>query len=138
MALVIGFGLVVLLGTGHHFALVGLRYTTPHADRYPHWAIISVFLGLVVIHLTEILLFAGAYQVLLSWRWTGTLTGFDGGWRDIVYFSGINFTTLGYTRIEAEGSIRLISMMQSLGGFMILTWSATFLYTVWKQAQDKL
>ncbi|MGX0878224.1 hypothetical protein ACSSV4_002921 [Roseovarius sp. MBR-154] len=138
MALLIGFGLVVLLGAGHHFALVGLRYTTAHANRHPHRAIISVFLGLVAIHVTEILMFAGAYRILLSWHWTGSLIGVDDGWRDIVYYSGINFTTLGYTDIEAEGPIRLISMMQSLGGFMILTWSATFIYTVWKRALNEL
>lgn len=56
----------------------------------------------------------------------------------MIYFSGINFTTLGYTQIEAMGPIRLINMMQSLGGFMILTWSATFIYSVWKKALDGL
>lgn len=138
MSLLIGFGLVVLVGIGHHFALVGLRRTTAYARRSPNKAIISVFVGLVAIHLSEVLFFAGAYHVLLSWSWTGTLVGSDGGWRELVYFSGMNFTTLGYTDIDTEGPIRLVSMMQSLGGFMILTWSATFIYTVWKRALDDL
>jgi len=139
MALLIGFALVALLGAGHHFALVGLRHVTLRADARarPYQSIIPVFVGLVAIHLTEILAFAAAYAVLLSWHGTGALDGSDGGWHDLVYFSGINFTTLGHTRIEPEGPIRLISMMQSLGGFMILTWSATFIYTVWKRALEE-
>lgn len=137
MALLIGFGLVVVLGIGHHLALIGLRGVTAHARERPHQAIISVFVGLVAIHLAEILLFAGAYHILLSWGSMGALTGLE-GWQDLVYFSGINFTTLGYTKIETDGQIRLVSMMHSLGGFMILTWSAAFLYTVWKRAQEGL
>ncbi|RKT32777.1 ion channel [Roseovarius halotolerans] len=136
MGLLIGIGLVVSLGVGHHFALIGLRQITAQARERPHRSIISVFVGLVAIHLTEILLFAGAYHVLLTWNSVGTLAGHDSGWQDLVYFSGINFTTLGYTRLEAQGPIRMVSMMQSLGGFMVLTWSATFIYTVWKRAQD--
>ena len=59
-------------------------------------------------------------------------------WTGLIYFSGINFTSLGYTQIEAAGPLRLINMMQSLGGFMILTWSATFSYSIWSKALDGL
>jgi hypothetical protein len=52
----------------------------------------------------------------------------------LIYFSGINFATLGYTQIDTAGSIRMISMMQALLGFMLITWSATFTYTVWQQS----
>lgn len=52
----------------------------------------------------------------------------------LIYVSGISFATLGYTQIETSGPIRIINMMQALGGFMALTWSATFLYSVCEQA----
>jgi len=65
-------------------------------------------------------------------RWLGGFTShYNGSWSDLIYFSGINFVTLGYTQIETHGPFRLIIMMQSLGGFMLLTWSATFIYSVW-------
>ncbi|GGF76213.1 hypothetical protein GCM10011402_31210 [Paracoccus acridae] len=138
MTLLIGFGLVALLGIFHHFALLGLRRVTADAKERPNRAIISVFIGLLVIHLAEILFFAGAYRVLLDWPWMGQLNEMGTRWSGLIYFSGINFTTLGYTQIEAAGPIRLVNMMQSLGGFMILTWSATFIYSVWKKALDGL
>lgn len=136
MSLLIGFGLVAVLGVFHHFALLGLRRVTADAKEHPNRAIISVFLGLLVIHLAEILLFAGAYRVMLDWPWMGQLDNMDTSWPGLIYFSGINFTTLGYTQIEAAGPIRLVNMMQSLGGFMILTWSATFIYSVWTKALE--
>jgi hypothetical protein len=138
MALLAGFSLVALLGVFHHFALMGLRKITADAKEHPNRAIITAFIGLLVIHLAEILLFAAAYRMLLDGTWLGRLHKMDTSWTGLVYFSGINFTTLGYTQIEAAGPIRLINMMQSLGGFMILTWSATFSYSIWTKAQEGL
>jgi hypothetical protein len=138
MALLIGFGFVAGLGVCHHFGLTILRRLRPDPRANPHRAIVTVFLGLLVLHLAEILAFAAVYVWLLEWDWMGGLGGsFGGSWGDLIYFSGINFATLGYTQVEANGPIRLVNMMQSLGGFMVLTWSATFLYSVcersWKQ-----
>lgn len=97
----------------------------------PQAAIMLAFLGLLALHTLEILAFAAAYRMLLGWGFLGDLGGgFDGSWNGLIYFSGINFATLGYTQIETAGPIRMISMMQSLGGFMVLTWSSTYLYSI--------
>ena len=72
---------------------------------------------------------------MLAWGALGGLGGsYDTSWGGLIYFSGINFATLDYTQIETSGPIRMINMMQSLGGFMVLTWSATFLYSVCERA----
>jgi hypothetical protein len=135
MALVIGFLLVAALGVVHHFALRALDRLKGTEKKRANRSLIMVFIGLLLIHTLEILAFAGAYRLLLGWSWMGELTGDAGAnWSALVYFSGINFTSLGYTRIETSGPIRMVSMMQSLGGFMILTWSATFIYSAWSQA----
>ncbi len=136
MALAIGFCLVAALGIAHHFALRGLDLLSGHEKRgRPNLSITGIFIGLLVIHTLEIVAFAAIYRVLLDWSWMGELTGeFDRSWSSLIYFSGINFATLGYTQIETGGPIRMINMMQSLGGFMVLTWSATFIYSAWEQA----
>lgn len=135
MALLIGFLLVALLGLIHHCALRWLDLITGSAKDSPHRKIFFVFNGLLSIHTVEILLFAVAYRILLNWDWMGGFPlNYDGSWGDLIYFSGINFATLGYTQIETQGPIRMVNMMQSLGGFMILTWSATFMYSAWGRA----
>ncbi len=135
MALFIGFVLVSALGIAHHYGLLAVRAMKPSSDGKPQGAIMVTFLGLLALHTLEILAFAAAYRMLLSWGTLGGLGGsFDASWNGLIYFSGINFATLGYTQIETSGPIRIINMMQALGGFMVLTWSATFLYSVCEQA----
>jgi len=135
MALLLGFVLVAALGIGHNYGLLAVRRMKPNSNRSPHAAIVVAFLGLLALHTVEILAFAAVYRVLLGWGGLGDLGGsYDASWSGLIYFSGINFATLGYTQIETSGPIRMINMMQSLGGFMILTWSATFLYSVCEKA----
>nr|WP_111299581.1 ion channel [Paracoccus saliphilus] len=135
MALLLGFGLVCILGIAHHYGLLAIRAAKPNAREAEKAAIMIVFVGLVGLHTLEILAFAGVYRLIVTWGGMGDLGGaFAGSWNDLIYFSGINFVTLGYTQIEAVGPLRIISMMQSLGGFMVLTWSATFLYSVCDRA----
>lgn len=135
MMFLLGTVLVILLGVGHHFGLLAIRRLTPSHHHSTNRTIITVFTGLVVLHVLEILAFAAVYRVLLNVEGIGTLAGpFDGSWSGLIYFSGINFATLGFTQIETAGPIRMINMMQSLGGFMVLTWSATFLYSVCEKA----
>lgn len=135
MALLLGFILIGALGIGHHYGLLAVRAMKPDSNARPQAAIMVTFLGLLALHTAEILVFAAVYKALSVWGGFGTLGGaYDGSWTGLIYFSGINFATLGYTQIETSGPIRMINMMQSLGGFMVLTWSATFLYSVSERA----
>ncbi len=144
MALLTGFILVLFLGIFHHYALRSLDRLKRNVGGASigglarigaaDLTLIVIFSGLLVIHTIEILIFSGIYAMLLPLEWTGSLEGsFSGSANDFIYFSGINYATLGYTQIKTDGPIRLISMMQSLGGFMVLTWSATFVYAAWSE-----
>lgn len=138
MALLTGFLLVAMLGIAHHFGILCVRRCMPRMKHQTHRAVLTAFLGLLVLHTLEIVAWAGAYAVMLDGNWFGTLGGsYSGSAEDLIYFSGMNFVTLGFTQLKTDGAIRIISMMQSLGGFMILTWSATFIYSVWQDAVEK-
>ncbi|MGE0230715.1 MAG: ion channel [Flavobacteriaceae bacterium] len=131
MALLIGFALVAALGIVHHYGLLAIRVLNAKPTGWPLTAIQLTFVGLLALHTMEIIAFAVVYRVLLLWGALGDFgASFDGSWNGLIYFSGINFATLGYTHIETMGPIRVINMMQSIGGFMVLSWSATFLYSV--------
>ncbi|MWD27005.1 hypothetical protein E0K89_005895 [Aquicoccus sp. SCR17] len=138
MALITGLLLVFALGILHYLGLMAIRQGAPRREDRPHLSIVTVFGGLLVVHLLEILVFAAIYRGLIAGGWFGGLDEMPSQtWTDLIYFSGMNFVTLGYTDIKTDGAIKLISMMQSLGGFMILTWSATFIYSVWGQDWTK-
>ncbi|WP_084397980.1 hypothetical protein [Henriciella aquimarina] len=138
MALLTGFLLVAVLGIAHHFGILCVRMCMPRLDGQTHRTVLTAFLGLLVLHTAEIVAWAAVYGVMLEGAWFGTLSGaYTGSFGDLIYFSGMNFVTLGFTQLKTDGAIRIISMMQSLGGFMILTWSATFIYSVWQDAVKK-
>ena len=87
-----------------------------------------VFIALIA-HVVEIWLFAAAYFFMSKDVIWGDIQGnFDGSFMDSLYFSFSNFTTLGFGDIEPFGSIRFLVGMESLVGFVLITWTASFLY----------
>ena len=57
----------------------------------------------------------------------GDLTGaFDGGARDYLYISLVNYTTLGYGEIVPTGHLRTICGFEALIGLLMMAWSAAF------------
>lgn len=128
MTLVLGFATIVFAALFHHLGLTVASSITPDFLRKMKILPVIVFAELAIIHIAEIALFATAYLVLSNTLYPGSFGGeFAGRWTDWFYFSGINFTTLGYTGIDISGPLRVVSMLQSLGGFMLLTWSASYL-----------
>jgi len=134
MGLLIGFTLAALTGVYHHLCLRLLDRVTGRDRAAPDRTILTIFIGLLAIHTSQILAWALAYRTL--WQaGLGTFSGsFTGSWADFVYYSGINYITVGYTQIESAGALRTVTMMEALTGFMIITWSATFIYSAWQKA----
>ncbi|MBP0482793.1 ion channel [Sagittula salina] len=140
-ALAVGTALVAALGCVHHYALYALGSAVPRPDDNSSLTIQLTFLGLLLLHVVEILVLAAANGWLLTWEGFGGTVDEQLIWGDVLYLTGVNFTTLGYARIELAGPVRIVTMLQSLGGFMLLTWSATYLFTVsqrsWRRVEDE-
>ena len=132
--LLIGMLLVAVLGIGHHYGLMGVRWLKPDGGRRPQTVILVTFMGLLALHTLEIVAFAAVYRGMIAHGGLGGFADADVSWSSLIYFSGINLATLGYTDMSAHGAVRMVNMMQSLGGFMVLTWSATVLYSVSERA----
>lgn len=104
--------------------------------RHGPLGLLLTFWGLALLHIIEIGIAAFVVATLLEDPANGMLidgmNGTDAA--DHLYFAGISFSTLGYTGMEAHGPIRLMVMMVSLSGFMLITWSATFIYMIWGES----
>lgn len=130
-----GVGLLFAYGALHMTGLELIRRAKPKQDKHRHWGLLFTFWGLAILHLLEIAIAAVVLAFLLSGPDNGSLTeGFGSSAADFLYFAGVSFATLGYTQLEAHGAIRLLVMMLSLSGFMLITWSATFIYTIWGES----
>ena len=92
---------------------------------------------ILTLHLIEISLWAGVYL----WRhWLPD-------WESSLYFSATSYSTTGYGDIVLPRAWRLIGVMESITGVLLLGWSAAFFFTVvhrffeirirlWQRARD--
>ena len=113
----------------HFEALNMLSILTPRIPiRHRLRVLIGVF-GALIAHVIEIFLFAFGYYFMVNHAGFGTLIGrFDNSLMDYVYFSFVNFTTLGFGDIVATGDIRFLTALEALTGLVLITWTASFMF----------
>jgi hypothetical protein len=122
----------------HYEALSLLNRVLPrlHIRRRPHMLVL-VF-SILALHSLEIFLFALGYMWMPDHPAYGGLHGSGPlGLVDYGYFSAVVFTTLGLGDIVPVGPVRIMTGAQSLVGFVLITWSASFTFiemqTFWKR-----
>lgn len=127
-----GVGLLLAYGPLHLTGLEIIRKSRPGARLHAVLGLLVTFWGLAVLHLLEITIAAALLAHLLEDPNNGALTGGSGSAAaDHLYIAGVSFATLGFAQIEAYGPIRLLVMLISLSGFMLITWSAAFIFAIW-------
>ncbi|MEA3017212.1 MAG: hypothetical protein QOI38_1934 [Sphingomonadales bacterium] len=81
---------------------------------------LSVILGLIALHGTEIWLYAFLYQAI----------GAVEGLRNAVYFSTITYGAIGYDDAAMAKSWRLVSAIEGINGIILIGWSTAFFVMV--------
>lgn len=82
--------------------------------------IVSVVLGLFVIHTVEIWLYAVVYVAI------GAVAGFE----TALYFSTTSFASIGYGDIVLDTQWRLVSAIEGVNGLILIGWSTAFLLSL--------
>ena len=113
-----------------HFAgLLTLQYLLRHRGRHFHAhdsvfgqgaLIVSVVLGVFVIHTIEIWLYAAVYVVI----------GAVGEFETALYYSTVTFASLGYGDIKLSKEWRLFGSIEAANGVILFAWSTAFLLSV--------
>lgn len=132
--IMLGAGLLLLMASGayHMGGILLIMRITPQVRNRPILGVLLTFWSLVILHSSEIAIAAAVYAAVLSVPGAGVIAqGYGDSAGGLLFFSGTNYATLGYTQQVARGPIRLLAMLQALGGFMLITWSATFVYSLW-------
>ena len=129
LAVLINIIIVTLSVLIHYEFLYRATNLLPKIKIKHRFRILAVVFIALIAHVVEIWLFAAAYFFMSKDAIWGDIQGnFDGSFMDSLYFSFSNFTTLGFGDIEPFGSIRFLVGMESLVGFVLITWTASFLY----------
>jgi hypothetical protein len=133
MTIIISVVLVASTVVVHYYALGRLLRLIP-SDFQSHSHFlrsVSILLLIVVIHLIEILWFTAGYYIALEYCGIGRFTSsFKPVFLDYFYYSLVTYTTLGLSEFSAEGYLKIITGLEALTGFILITWSATFFYTL--------
>jgi len=120
--------LAVALAIGLHYsALVSTTRLLSHFHgTHPASIVLSLFLA-VLAHLSEILIFAIAWQIMYSMNLI--IFSIDSPtFLDIVYFSGTTYTTVGYGDIVLTGNGRIMAVVEGVMGLVLIAWTASFTY----------
>jgi hypothetical protein len=118
--------LVVLL---HYEVLIRLSGLLAKMRQSRRFRLIAAVFGILAAHTLQVWIFASFFYFMHHAEGWGQLVGnFSGSILDCVYFSFTTFTTVGYGDIEALGVLRFLTGIEALTGFVMITWSASFLF----------
>lgn len=124
---------IMVIAVAFHYWSLGrlLRCLPSHCDQRNHFLrSLLVLLLLVSVHLVVIVVFAvGLYLISLDSGLEHLEGGLGQRFMDFFYHSAVTYSTLGMSEMP-QGHIKFMTALESLTGIILLTWSATFYYSV--------
>jgi Ion channel len=118
----------------HYEGLARLNRRLVHVHAQRRRKVLVGVYGVILLHVVEIWLFGLALWLLLLLPDTGSLAAVAPvTFLDAVYLSAETFTTVGYGDLAPLGAIRFLAGTEALTGFILITWSASFLYLEMEQ-----
>ncbi|HSK10719.1 MAG TPA: hypothetical protein VK911_14160 [Vicinamibacterales bacterium] len=104
------------------------RFRASTASR-PRDVVVAV-LGLTVLHLVQIVGWGVLFWLAVQWPEAGAIDQERAvGVLEAIYVSGLNYSTLGLGGgLEPVGPVRVLVVMESLVGLMMIAWSANFTF----------
>jgi hypothetical protein len=132
ISVVVAIASLIAVLTAHYWTLWALAFITPTNDAGNHQRSLAMLLLLVSAHISHIVGYAVLLGVLIDLGGWGEFSKVDANAVDLLYYSASAYTTLGFSDATPKGDLRLISVFEGLAGFMVLTWSATFVYSSFK------
>ena len=113
----------------HYEFLYRFTVAMPYLNVRHRFRILFGVFGALLAHAVEVWIFALSYFWMHHTEGWGHFEGnFDGSLLDCAYFSFTTFTTLGIGDIAPRGELRYLVGLEALTGFVLITWTASFLY----------
>ena len=121
--------LVVTVVFLHYEALAWIGRALKTRALHHRVKILVLALALIAVHVLEVGVFGAGYLVLGSIPAFGAIgPGRPPGFLDLMYFSATTYATVGYGDLVPTGALRLLCGMEALSGFILITWSASFMF----------
>ena len=122
--------IAIILVVAIHYEVLTHLSEKHFTRKWPSRLLLPMGVLIVIFtHIVEIWVFAFAYILIFLFGGVGDIIGeFDYRTLDYVYFSFVNYTSLGYGDLVPTGYIRFIAGTESLVGLVMIAWSASFTY----------
>lgn len=122
----------------HYEFLYRLTEFMPQLKVRHRFRIVFGVFGALAAHALEVWVFALSYFWMHHAQGWGHFEGnFEGTLLDCAYFSFTTYTTLGFGDIAPHGEVRYLVGLEALTGFVLITWTASFLYLEMTRYWDK-
>ena len=129
MVIVVNIMVIALVVIIHYEFLYRFTVVMPLLKVRHRFRIVFGVFGALAAHALEIWVFALSYFWMHHTPGWGHFEGnFKGTLLDCAYFSFTTFTTLGIGDIAPHGELRYLVGLEALTGFVLITWTASFLY----------
>jgi len=126
---VVNLFVIAIVVTVHYEALLRISIILPKLAIRARSKVIVGIIGAFTAHMLEIWIFGFTYFFMLRSDKFGGLSGIeDENLLDCVYFSIINYTSIGYGDIIPTGHIRFLAGLEGLIGLLLISWTAAFMY----------
>lgn len=128
-AILLALALVVTTFALHYRIFTSLATYIPSLKLSAYKQMMVIILVIFATHLVEIGLYAATYHLAIYGLKLGTLAGIAvDDPMSFLYYSTVVYTSLGLGDIYPVGHIRFITGIETLNGFLLITWSASFTY----------
>ena len=120
-------GATVLLH--YELLLACVRLLPPGHGARPRQVMLVIFVILIA-HVIAIWMFGLGYYYLAGVEQIGGVAGVTerAPLSEYVYFSGIVYGTVGFGDLAPVGPVRLMAVMESVTGLVMIAWSASFTF----------
>lgn len=109
-----------------------LKRVSDFVGKLPRRPRLNVGLGVVgalLAHLVKVVVFAVGLNILIRTGRYGELQGMtDLTSSDVMHFSMVAYTSIGYGDIIPVGPLRFFAGMETLTGLVLVAWTASFMY----------
>lgn len=103
---------------------------------YSHWGTNALVVAVtaITVALVVVVHYKGLRWLLLHIPHAGQLGGVAStSFLDAIYLSAVTFSTVGFGDLVPVGPLRFLCGTEALAGFILITWSASFLYLEMEQ-----
>lgn len=123
------FGAVALAVLIHYEGLVALSSRLARRGGQRRRKVLYAISAILILHILEIWIFGLTCWLLMMWPACGHIIGSESlNLFDAVYLSAVTYSTVGFGDLAPVGVVRFLIGTESLVGFVLITWSASFTY----------